>query len=52
VDKSHYEPLSREYAAADPEERLRLWRSELLRLILTVPGMAALFKQLDADLAA
>ena len=51
MDQAALEQLRQEYAAADPEERLRLLRGELLRPILTVKGVAALLGQLDADLA-
>ena len=52
MDQTTLEQISQEYAAADPEQRLSLLRSELLRPILTVQGVALLLKQHDADLAA
>lgn len=48
---SRYEDLKREYAGADPEQKLRILRHELLRPILTVDGVAALLRQIDPQLA-
>jgi hypothetical protein len=48
---SIYENLRREYGRAAPEQRLEILRHELLRPILTVQGVAALLRQMDADVA-
>ena len=47
---SVYETLKQEYAQADPEQKLKILRHELLQPILTVQNVAALLKQIDADL--
>jgi hypothetical protein len=46
---SIYQDLKHEYAHAAPEQRLEILRHELLRPILTVQGVAAVLRQMDAD---